>query len=147
MSTRWDPQQYAKFSDHRSRPFADLLARVGAADPALVVDLGCGNGPLTLTLADRWPGARIVGVDSSPQMLTSAREARPRRPRGVGGGRPRLVGRRQPRTGSRRRRHQRHAAVGPGPPLAPAHVGRGARFRGLVRDAGAVQLRRALAPG
>ena len=77
MSTRWDPQQYAKFSDHRSRPFADLLARVGATDPALVVDLGCGNGPLTLTLADRWPGARIVGVDSSPQMLASARELDP----------------------------------------------------------------------
>ncbi len=30
MSTTWDPQQYAKFSDHRSRPFGDLMARVGA---------------------------------------------------------------------------------------------------------------------
>ena len=29
MSNRWDPAQYAKFSDHRNRPFADLLARVG----------------------------------------------------------------------------------------------------------------------
>ena len=38
------------------------------------MDLGCGNGPLTLTLADRWPQARIVGVDSSPQMLAPARE-------------------------------------------------------------------------
>lgn len=73
MSTTWDPKQYAKFSDHRSRPFVDLMARVGAVAPRLVVDLGCGNGPLTLTLADRWPGARIVGVDSSPQMLESAR--------------------------------------------------------------------------
>jgi trans-aconitate 2-methyltransferase len=73
MSTTWDPQQYAKFSDHRSRPFGDLLARVGAVDPALVVDLGCGNGPLTLSLAERWPAARIVGVDHSPQMLEAAR--------------------------------------------------------------------------
>ena len=73
MSTTWDPQQYAKFSDHRSRPFGDLMARVGASDPALVVDLGCGNGPLTLSLAERWPAARIVGVDHSPQMLDSAR--------------------------------------------------------------------------
>ena len=73
MSTTWDPQQYAKFSDHRSRPFGDLMARVGAADPALVVDLGCGNGPLTLSLAERWPAARIVGVDHSPQMLDAAR--------------------------------------------------------------------------
>lgn len=73
MSTTWDPKQYAKFSDHRSRPFGDLMARVGAVAPRMVADLGCGNGPLTLTLADRWPGARIVGVDSSPQMLESAR--------------------------------------------------------------------------
>lgn len=73
MSTRWDPQQYAVFADHRSRPFADLLARVGARDPALVVDLGCGNGPLTLSLARRWPQARVVGVDHSPQMLEAAR--------------------------------------------------------------------------
>jgi trans-aconitate 2-methyltransferase len=73
MSTTWDPGQYAKFSDDRSRPFGDLMARVGAVDPSLVVDLGCGNGPLTLSLAERWPGARVVGVDHSPQMLSAAR--------------------------------------------------------------------------
>lgn len=73
MSTTWDPGQYAKFSDHRARPFGDLMARVGADAPGLVVDLGCGNGPLTLSLADRWPDARIVGVDHSPQMLDAAR--------------------------------------------------------------------------
>ena len=64
MSTTWDPRQYAKFSDHRNRPFGDLLARVGAVHPRLVVDLGCGNGPLTLSLAERWPDARIVGRGS-----------------------------------------------------------------------------------
>lgn len=73
MSTRWDPQQYAKFADERSRPFYELTARVRAEAPRLVLDLGCGNGPLTLALADRWPGARIVGVDSSQQMLDAAR--------------------------------------------------------------------------
>ncbi|KQZ90316.1 trans-aconitate methyltransferase [Phycicoccus sp. Root563] len=74
MSTHWDPTQYAKFSDHRSRPFGDLMARVGASSPGLVVDLGCGNGPLTLGLARRWPDARVVGVDHSPEMLDAARE-------------------------------------------------------------------------
>jgi trans-aconitate 2-methyltransferase len=69
----WDPHQYALFGTHRGRPFADLLARVDAEEPDLVVDLGCGDGPLTLGLAERWPGARIVGVDSSPQMLAAAR--------------------------------------------------------------------------
>ena len=69
----WDPAQYERFSDHRRRPFADLLSRVGAADPRVVVDLGCGPGPLTLGLAQRWPDARIIGVDSSATMLERAR--------------------------------------------------------------------------
>ena len=69
----WDPQQYALFGGHRGRPFADLLARVDAPAPGLVVDLGCGDGPLTLGLAARWPRARVVGVDSSSAMLERAR--------------------------------------------------------------------------
>ncbi|MDQ6714992.1 MAG: methyltransferase domain-containing protein [Actinomycetota bacterium] len=69
----WDPAQYALFASHRGRPFADLLARVGTDSPALVVDLGCGDGPLTLLLTQRWPDARVVGLDSSPQMLEAAR--------------------------------------------------------------------------
>lgn len=74
MSVTWDPQRYAAFADERSRPFADLLGRVGAQEPAVVVDLGCGNGPLTMSLARRWPRARLVGVDHSPDMLRAARE-------------------------------------------------------------------------
>lgn len=71
----WDPTQYAKFSDHRLRPALDLLARVPAVAPARVVDLGCGSGQVTARLAERWPGARITGVDSSPEMLAVARAA------------------------------------------------------------------------
>lgn len=70
----WDAQQYEKFATLRDRPFLDLLSRVGAQAPRLVVDLGCGNGPLTLLMAQRWPAARIVGIDSSPQMIQRARE-------------------------------------------------------------------------
>lgn len=69
----WDPGAYARFADQRHRPFADLVAQVDAADPSLVVDLGCGNGPMTLELARRWPGARVVGVDSAESMLEAAR--------------------------------------------------------------------------
>lgn len=74
----WDPTLYARFADDRSRPFRDLTARVQPThDPGLVVDLGCGDGPLTLELARRWPRARVVGVDASPEMLSRARELDP----------------------------------------------------------------------
>ena len=70
----WNPGTYLQFADERGRPFADLLARVGAEDPARVVDLGCGPGQLTATLAQRWPGADVLGVDSSPAMVARAQE-------------------------------------------------------------------------
>jgi trans-aconitate 2-methyltransferase len=68
----WDPAAYGRFGAERSRPFADLLARVGARRPRAVVDLGCGPGELTATLAGRWPGARVTGLDSSPEMIARA---------------------------------------------------------------------------
>lgn len=69
----WDAAQYLKYSDERSRPFADLLARVSAANVQFIADLGCGPGNLTRTLIERWPSARVLGVDSSPEMLDEAR--------------------------------------------------------------------------
>ena len=68
----WDPGTYLRFGNERARPFFDLLSRVGAEDPAFVADLGCGPGNLTAALAARWPGARVLGVDNSPEMIEAA---------------------------------------------------------------------------
>ncbi|MFF1253412.1 trans-aconitate 2-methyltransferase [Pseudarthrobacter sp. NPDC058329] len=72
---KWDPAKYVQFGDYRDRPFFDLTARVHAESPAQVVDLGCGPGNLTATLAERWPGADVVGIDSSAEMLAKAEGA------------------------------------------------------------------------
>ena len=71
---RWDPQQYSRYADERGRSFFELLARIPADSPFAVVDLGCGPGPLTRALCERWPGALVVGVDSSPEMVAEAAE-------------------------------------------------------------------------
>ena len=68
----WDPSVYRRYGAERARPFFDLVGRVGAERPRAVVDLGCGPGELTLSLADRWPAARLTGVDSSPEMIAKA---------------------------------------------------------------------------
>jgi trans-aconitate 2-methyltransferase len=68
----WDPEQYARYADQRSRPFFELTDRIAARDPAYLVDLGCGDGSLTAALAGRWPGVAGVGMDSSAQMLAKA---------------------------------------------------------------------------
>jgi trans-aconitate 2-methyltransferase len=68
----WDPAQYLNFAGERARPFFDLVARIGAIAPGSVVDLGCGPGQLTAVLADRWPLAAVVGIDSSAEMVEAA---------------------------------------------------------------------------
>jgi trans-aconitate 2-methyltransferase len=73
----WDPKQYLKFSDHRLRPALDLIARIALDDPRAIYDLGCGPGNITRLLAERWPGATTVGIDSSPDMLAKARKEAP----------------------------------------------------------------------
>lgn len=75
MPHQWDPDRYLTYADERGRPFVELLARVDAHGPGVVVDLGCGPGNLTGLLAERWPGAEVTGLDSSPEMVAAARAA------------------------------------------------------------------------
>jgi trans-aconitate 2-methyltransferase len=73
----WDPSQYLKFAGERLRPALDLLARIPATTPDTVVDLGCGAGNLAPLFLQRWPDAKLLGVDSSPEMLAKARADHP----------------------------------------------------------------------
>jgi trans-aconitate 2-methyltransferase len=70
--TSWDPTLYLKFSDHRLRPALELLDRVPIASPGVIYDLGCGHGRLTRLMAERWPAARVHGLDNSKEMLAKA---------------------------------------------------------------------------
>jgi trans-aconitate 2-methyltransferase len=69
----WSPAQYHRYNNERSRPFFDLLAQVHLENVRTLVDLGCGSGELTLALAERWPASRVLGVDSSPEMIAEAK--------------------------------------------------------------------------
>ncbi|EMY35902.1 trans-aconitate 2-methyltransferase [Arthrobacter crystallopoietes BAB-32] len=68
----WDPSKYTEYANERSRPFFDLTARILHPGPQLVVDLGCGTGELTASLAQRWPAAQVTGLDSSAEMVRTA---------------------------------------------------------------------------
>lgn len=71
----WNPDVYLTFADQRTRPAADLLARVSLEHPRRVIDLGCGPGNSTALLRARWPNAGLEGLDSSPDMLAEARQS------------------------------------------------------------------------
>ena len=58
------------------------LALEGVPAPAHVLDLGTGTGVVARALAERYPEARVVGIDLSPGMIE---EARRQLPAGLGG--------------------------------------------------------------
>jgi SAM-dependent methyltransferase len=78
---RWDAQQerYIADREERFRVIGDVVERVCAENPSpVVVDLGCGPGSLAARLGARLPGARIVGLDLHPFLLSLAHATRPR---------------------------------------------------------------------
>jgi trans-aconitate 2-methyltransferase len=71
----WNPHTYLAFADERTRPAAELLARIPDERPERVIDLGCGPGNSTALLVARWAHAKVEGLDSSPQMLEQAHKS------------------------------------------------------------------------
>jgi trans-aconitate 2-methyltransferase len=71
-SHEWDAELFLRFESERAWPARDLISRVDVT-PRLAHDLGCGPGTGTRLLAERFPEAEIIGVDSSPAMLAQAR--------------------------------------------------------------------------
>jgi trans-aconitate methyltransferase len=69
----WDPERYARnarFVSDLGRPVLELLA---PADGEKILDLGCGDGPLTLEIMRS--GAEVLGLDASPEQVAAARAA------------------------------------------------------------------------
>lgn len=50
-------------------PLRDLLDEVAGAGPKSIIDLGAGAGSALPLLRQRWPDARLIAVDNSPEML------------------------------------------------------------------------------
>ena len=70
----WISDAYLRSSMPRTQGVLDLLGRVRHPGPRLIADLGCGPGNNTELIAQRWPEALVIGVDSSSDMIAAARE-------------------------------------------------------------------------
>lgn len=71
MSQIWDPQQYELNGAFVHGLAGGVLEWLAAAAGEQILDLGCGDGQLTQRILAT--GARVVGLDSSPQMAAAAR--------------------------------------------------------------------------
>lgn len=70
----WQPDLYLKFKNERTQPSIDLVAKIDHLSPKSIIDIGCGPGNSTQVLVNRWPKAKIVGIDSSASMIQKAKQ-------------------------------------------------------------------------
>jgi SAM-dependent methyltransferase len=70
-ASRWSPTDYAQNAAFVPA-LGDAVLQMLAPRPAeLILDVGCGDGALTQRIAAA--GARVIGLDSSPEMVEAAR--------------------------------------------------------------------------
>ncbi len=75
MNIKWNAKGYTDNFDFVHVYGEALLDMVKAPEGSSVVDLGCGNGALSVKLAEK--GYRITGVDASDEMLKTAAKLHP----------------------------------------------------------------------
>ncbi|MDR0426027.1 MAG: methyltransferase domain-containing protein [Clostridiales bacterium] len=73
----WNAADYLRFETERTLPSRDLCAGIPLDKPQNILDVGCGPGNSTAVLRERFKSARILGIDSSEEMIKSARKSRP----------------------------------------------------------------------
>ena len=74
---RWDPETYLEMVRAEVPRYEELQEQAIAAIPFApgdVLELGFGTAETTQRLWERYPEARITGLDSSPEMVFKARE-------------------------------------------------------------------------
>jgi len=73
----WNSEIYLKFKAERTVPAKDLAAKIEAASPEEIFDLGCGPGNSSAVLKSKFPAAHVTGADYSQNMLERAKKEHP----------------------------------------------------------------------
>lgn len=69
----WWMQRTSDNSHRRAyRKISEVVRAVAPAEPRTITDYSCGGGDLLMQLADRFPNARLRGIDASSKMLSRA---------------------------------------------------------------------------
>ena len=71
MTQSWSPADYKQHAAFVPALGAPMLGVLAPQAGERILDLGCGDGVLTAQIVES--GAKVVGVDASPDMITAAR--------------------------------------------------------------------------
>jgi trans-aconitate methyltransferase len=71
---QWNPADYARHSEGQERWARNLLSLLHVQPTEAVLDIGCGDGRITAEIARQAHAGRVVGIDSSAEMIRFAGE-------------------------------------------------------------------------
>ena len=74
MNFEFDGKEYEQASAHQKEWGTRLIKELHLQGNERVLDLGCGDGALTATLAELVPRGEVVGIDASKSMIETARK-------------------------------------------------------------------------
>ncbi len=81
-SYAWDAKDYAKNSANQYAWAQELIPKLKLNGDEALLDVGCGDGKITAEIAKALPHGRVVGVDSSQEMINLAQSAFPQKAHG-----------------------------------------------------------------
>ncbi|MBY4572742.1 class I SAM-dependent methyltransferase [Gordonia paraffinivorans] len=70
----WDGAKYAEVSGLQRMVATESIAGLELNGDERLLDVGCGDGFITMLLAERLPQGSVVGVDASRRMIERALE-------------------------------------------------------------------------
>lgn len=74
---KWNATDYEKNSQAQQKWARELIDKLELSGNEDVLDLGCGDGKVTVEIAELLPDGSVVGVDNSAQMVELASERYP----------------------------------------------------------------------
>ena len=75
---RWNPAEYNQHLSMQTKFAHDQLARHNFSGSERVLDLACGDGKITASIASRLPHGSVLGIEISSEMIGFARQNFPR---------------------------------------------------------------------
>ncbi len=73
----WNAQDYEKNSQAQQKWGQEVIAKLNLKGTEDILDLGCGDGKITVEIAQLVPNGSVIGVDNSSQMIALATEKYP----------------------------------------------------------------------
>ncbi len=69
----WNAEDYAKHSSSQYEWAKELIPKLKLSGNEALLDIGCGDGKITVAVTKCLPRGYVVGIDNSEDMITLAR--------------------------------------------------------------------------